>query len=74
MVISWFPLNFMMLNFLTNIFKKQLVEFSLEKKSSRISQLFWPKRKNTTMVYRFAPNMNTCINFGKRMGYLTYMI
>jgi hypothetical protein len=30
MVISWFPLNFMMLKFLTNISKKELVEFPLE--------------------------------------------
>jgi hypothetical protein len=58
----------MMLKILTNISKKQLVEFPLEKKSSKISQMFWPKRKNTTMVYSFAPNINTCINFGKSMG------
>jgi hypothetical protein len=32
MVISWFPFNFMMLKFLTNISKKQLVEIPSEKK------------------------------------------
>lgn len=61
-------------NFFDKYFQKKLVEFPLGKKSSKIFQLFWPKRKNTSMVYRFVPNINTCINFGKRMSYLTNMI
>ncbi len=44
MVISWFPLNFMMLKFLTNISKKELVEFPLEF-FSKIPNYFGQKGK-----------------------------